>query len=147
MITASLILVAGIAAASPGAPWTVAVFPSGAEFTLERAADPVSRQRGYMFREFVGPREGMLFLFETTEHQGFWMKNCKVSLDIIWLDDGFRVLEIAAKQPPCPAEGPCPTIFPFRASRFVLEVAGGITEQEGLQVGDRIVMLAEPGRP
>ena len=44
-----------------GSDWAVAVFPSGAEFNLELARTEQERARGYMFRERVGPGEGMLF--------------------------------------------------------------------------------------
>jgi len=32
----------------------------------------------------------MLFLFERTERQTFWMKDCLVSLDMVWLDEALR---------------------------------------------------------
>ena len=58
----------------------MAVFPSGASFNLEIADDDATRIRGYMFRERVGPRDGMLFVFDTSARHSFWMKNCKDSL-------------------------------------------------------------------
>lgn len=123
-----------------------AVFPSGAAFRLEIAADETSRARGYMFRDVVGPDEGMLFVFDRSDRYPFWMKNCKVSLDIIWLDADHRVVEIAHDQPPCAPEGPCPNIFPMRAARYVLEVAGGTARREGLARGARVeVFLREAG--
>ena len=124
--------------------WKVAVFPSGAEFALEIAADDATRVRGYMFREKIGPREGMLFVFDETEFFPIWMKNCKVSLDIIWLDDNYRVVEIKHDFQPCPEKGPCPSAFPMRKARYVLEVAGGVAHKESLKFGDQIVLLTEP---
>jgi uncharacterized membrane protein (UPF0127 family) len=124
----------------------VAVFPSSAEFVLEIAADDATRARGYMFRESVGPNEGMLFLFGESDHHAIWMKNCKVSLDIIWLDTDFRVVEIAHEQRPCPKQGPCPSYIPMRSASYVLEVAGGVAKREGLEAGDRLVLLEEPVR-
>ncbi len=126
--------------------WKVAVFPSGAEFSLELAADDAARARGYMFRERVGPREGMLFVFDEPGHHSIWMKNCKVSLDIVWLDAVFRVVEIAHDLQPCPQRGPCPSSVPMRSASYVLEVAGGTARREGLETGDVIVLLEEPGR-
>ena len=124
--------------------WAVAVFPSGDEFSLEVAADDRSRALGYMFRDEVGPREGMLFVFAETEIHSFWMKNCRVSLDLVWLDESFTVVEVAHRQPPCPPEGECPSILPMRSSRYVLEVAGGIAEQQGLRIGERIIVHSDP---
>ena len=124
--------------------WAVAILPSGAEFRLEIAADPVARARGYMFREEVADDEGMLFVFPESAHQSFWMKNCKVSLDIIWLDAGMRVVGIAADQPPCPDDGPCPSIESLRAARYALELRAGMAARHGLAAGDRIQVLSEP---
>ena len=124
--------------------WAVAVFPSGAEFSLEIAATDRQRQRGYMFREEVAAHEGMLFLFDATERHSIWMKNCRVTLDIIWFDEDFRVVEIAAEAQPCSADGPCPSMRPMRASRYVLEIAGGRAAEEKLTRGDLVIIHSEP---
>jgi uncharacterized membrane protein (UPF0127 family) len=124
-----------------------AVLPSGAQFRLEIAADQESRLRGYMFREYVGPDEGMLFVFDEPGTHAIWMKNCKVSLDIVWLDDAKRVIEIAHDRQPCPAQGPCPNVFPMRAASYVLELAGGTARREGLSLGDSVTLyLEEPDK-
>ena len=124
--------------------FAVGVLPSGAEFTLEIAADPESRATGYMFRDHVGPREGMLFLFEEPARHSMWMKNCRVSLDLIWLDASRRIVHLAESQPPCPADGPCPIIEPMRPARYVLELAGGTARREGLRLGDAVTLLSDP---
>ena len=132
------------AAASTAAPdWAVAIFPSGAEFTVELRSDPVERARGYMFREEVGPAEGMLFLFPTSGRHSFWMKNCLVDLDIVWLDENLRVVDIALGQTPCRDGDDCPSVLPASPARVVLEVAAGRIEEEGLAVGDRLIVLPE----
>ena len=142
-----MVLLLASSAAGQTPQWAVAIFPSGTEFSLEIAASPAERARGYMFREEIGPREGMLFVFDANERHSIWMKNCLVSLDIIWLDAEFRVLEIARDQPPCPKQGACPGFGPLRPSRYVLEVAGGVAAREGLKASDRLEILAEPELP
>lgn len=126
--------------------WAVAVFPSGAEFSLEIADTPRKRQIGYMFREKVAPTEGMLFPFDATARHGIWMKNCLVSLDILWLDKSFRVVEIFADARPCPAEGACPSIEPMQVADYVLEIAAGRAVEENLRPGDLIAIHPEPRR-
>lgn len=147
LFVACSLLTRFIDAAQVTPQWAVAVMPSGAEFSLEIAADPAKRQLGYMYREHVGPREGMLFLFDSPDHHGIWMKNCKTALDIIWLNSAFRVVDMDRNAQPCPAEGACPSRFPAKPARYVLEVAGGTAEHEKLQLGDRLVILAEPPLP
>jgi uncharacterized membrane protein (UPF0127 family) len=127
--------------------WAVAIFPSGAEFSLEIAADPESRALGYMFRDKISAGEGMLFVFDAPGSYTFWMKNCRVPLDIIWLDESFRVVDIAHDRQPCPPEAECPGLGPMRAARYVIEVAGGTAKREGLERGDRLTVLAEAELP
>jgi uncharacterized membrane protein (UPF0127 family) len=127
--------------------WTVAVFPSGAQFTLELALTDQERGRGYMDREEVGEHEGMLFVFDRRGRHGMWMRNCRANLDIIWLDDRFRVVDMALDLSPCSEAGKCRTVFPSGKADFVLEVAGGRAEAEGLRLGDTIVTLSDGNRP
>lgn len=121
-----------------------AVLPSGVHFGLEIAVDDEARQRGYMFRERVGPNEGMLFIFDAPARHGFWMKNCKVNLDIIWMDAAYRVVDIAHNVPPCPEIGDCLSVLPRGEALYVLEIAGGTAIREGLRSGDRIAVELEP---
>jgi uncharacterized membrane protein (UPF0127 family) len=127
--------------------WAVAVLPSGAEFALEVAADPQSRWRGYRYREQVAADEGMLFVFSREQPLSFEMKDCLVSLDMIFLDSKMQIVEIAPDRQPCPAEGPCLPISPMRNAQYVLELAGGTAGREGLKPGDRVTILSEPSIP
>ena len=77
----------------------------------------------------------------------FWMKNCRVPLDILWLDASFRVVHVAAAQPPCPAEGNCPSIVPMRPARYALEFASGTAQAHGLKPGTRVDVLRVDGSP
>jgi uncharacterized membrane protein (UPF0127 family) len=130
-------------ALGPANDWAIAVLPSGAEITLEIAADDRSRVRGYMFREDIGPDEGMLLAFDESGRHGIWMKNCLVPLDIIWLDERFRIVEIASDRQPCPADGPCPSAVPLKSARYVLEVVAGTAAREKLQPGASIYIISD----
>ncbi len=136
------------AAARPSVPaWVTAVLPSGASFGLEVAADDETRARGYMFRESVGPREGMLFWYPASGRYGFWMKNCLVSLDIVWLDGSWRVVHVLENAQPCPARGPCPPLEPPVEARYVIEFAAGTAASHGLRPGSTVVVLSETPVP
>ena len=128
---------------APAPQWAIAVLPSGTEFRLEIAATPEQQIRGYMFREYVGPREGMLFLFEGPGWHTMWMKNCRVALDLVWLDAEYRVIDIAHEQQPCPARGECPSIGPMTTSRYVLELAAGVARQQNLKPGDPLIIISD----
>jgi len=139
-----LTLASGGVAAGAAPRWAVAVLPSGHEFSLEVAADEPSRERGYMGRGSVGPREGMIFVFEEDGRHAFWMKDCKIALDMVWLDARERVVWIEANRMPCPANGDCPSIAPAVSSRYVVEFAAGTTAAESLKPGDALVVLSDP---
>jgi uncharacterized membrane protein (UPF0127 family) len=144
LLLAHLVLLAhrGASAVS-GRHWAVGVLPSGHEFSLEVADDDVSRQRGYMGREKIGPREGMIFVFPEDGRHSFWMKNCKIPLDMVWLDGNRRVVWVAADRQPCPAKGDCPSIVPPFVARYVLEFAAGTIAAESLKPGDNVVVLSD----
>jgi hypothetical protein len=115
----------------------VATFPDGHAVRLEIARTPEEHARGYMFRQKVGRREGMLFLFDQEDFHSFWMKNCLVSLDLIWLSGDLQVVYFESDVPPC-RHDPCPGYAPMRKARYVLEVRGGTAGKAGLRVGDFI---------
>ena len=144
IVLSVLIASGGSVDAAPAPRWAVAVLPSGHEFALEVAADDASRQRGYMGREKIGSREGMIFVFDDDDRHSFWMKDCKVALDMVWLDVGGRVVWTAVDRPPCPAKGACPSIVPPVPSRFVVEFAAGTVAAESLKRGDAVVVLSDP---
>jgi uncharacterized membrane protein (UPF0127 family) len=142
LLSCSVVGCAGATETLPdGDPWAVAVSPNGVEFALELADSPEERRVGYMFREEVGPNEGMLFLFERDERHSIWMKNCLVPLDILWLDASYRVLYRVTDAPPCPDEGPCPSMVSPVPARYVLELAAGGADRAELDVGASLVVL------
>ena len=87
-----------------------------------------------MYREKVGRQEGMLFLFPDSSFHSFWMKNCKVALDIMWLDEEKKVVHLETELPPCHQE-PCPSYFPMKKARYVLEIQSGSALDSGVRVG------------
>lgn len=143
-----VVLLCSCAGAAVGVSgWATAVLADGSSFTLEIADTPAARARGYMERAKVGPKEGMLFVFEEPGRHAFWMKNCRVSLDILWLDASFRVQEVAAWQAPCPEDGPCPSVAPMRPARYALELAAGGARAHGLKPGARVDVFRGDGAP
>jgi uncharacterized protein len=126
----------GAAARSTTGPRVV--FPDGFVVSVEIAADDDLRAQGLMFRDHLRPGSGMLFLFPGDEERSFWMKNTKIPLDMIWISSDRRIVGIRENVPPC-VTPVCPGYSPGPVkSRYVLEVAGGVAKQHGLQVGDAL---------
>jgi uncharacterized membrane protein (UPF0127 family) len=102
-------------------------------FHVEIANTNETRQRGLMFREKLADNEGMLFLFDSPDKHSFWMKNTLIPLDIIWISDDKKVVDIQTMQP-C-AKDPCPSYQPPNEAQYVLEVGAGKFRGE---IGDTI---------
>ncbi|MGB3401715.1 MAG: DUF192 domain-containing protein [Microcoleaceae cyanobacterium] len=105
---------------------------------LEVAQTPQQQAMGLMFRTSLSPSRGMLFSFQQPRVVGFWMKNCKISLDMIFLRDGV-VQRIEGSAPPCTSE-PCPSYSSGVPVDQVIELRGGRAKELGVKAGDRIVI-------
>lgn len=113
------------------------VLPDGFVVEVEIAADDETRAQGLMYRDHLPAGKGMLFFFPADGVFSFWMKNCRIPLDMVWIDSQKRIVGIHENVPPCRVED-CPSYGPGKVSRYVLEVAGGEARKHGLQVGDAV---------
>ncbi len=118
------------------------IFPDGREISAQVVQSEEERKRGLMFREKLDENEGMLFVFEEDGFHSFWMKNCKIALDIIWMDDHKRVVHIKKEAQPCQENEDCPTIFPARKARYALEVKAGIAATSQIKMGDEFIFIS-----
>lgn len=114
-------------------------FPDGTRLSVEVARTPQQQQIGMMFRRRVPLNTGMLFVFDQSGPQTFWMKNTLVSLDLIFISADRRITSIAAAVPPTRVDTPEQDI-PRRSGvgKYVLEVAAGFAAQHRLKPGDRL---------
>lgn len=102
-------------------------------FRLQRVADPDSRRQGLMGRE-LATDEGMLFDFPAGTVPAIWMRNMRISLDLLYVDDHGRIANIFSRVPPCRSM-PCEIYRADRPLRFVLELPAGTVERLGLLQG------------
>ncbi len=84
-----------LAAESPTATTSGQVLPVSARariadrpIELEVAKTPEQQAMGLMYRTSLPDDRGMLFEFKPARWVNFWMKNCKISLDMIFVRDG-----------------------------------------------------------
>lgn len=108
----------------------------GQRFTVEIADDDRERERGLMFRTELAADAGMLFLFDEEQPRAFWMKNCKIGLDILYFDAGLKLVGQALDVPPCSLGDRCPSYPSGAAARYVLEINPGSARRMGVQLGD-----------
>jgi uncharacterized membrane protein (UPF0127 family) len=121
--------------ASAGTPAVVPLtLPSGKVLQAEVMVRDEDRAMGLMFRASLPLDRGMVFVFETADFHGIWMKNCRFPIDILWLDEEKRVVHVADSVPPCKAD-PCPVYNPMRKAAYVVELNAGQARREKAVVG------------
>ncbi len=135
-----LIAVPGYAGSEEAVRYGQVILPGGQALHVEVAESPIRRQLGYMFRERVGPEDGMIFLFEEAAFHSFWMKNVRFSLDLLWMAGDGTVVDASLETPPC-REDPCPSYRPMARALYVLELAGGRAEKLGIRPGQTLQVL------
>jgi uncharacterized membrane protein (UPF0127 family) len=101
-------------------------------FTIEIADDQSERSAGLMFREEMDDDHGMLFVFSETKPVGFWMKNTPMPLDLVFIGEDGKVLDVLPGEPFSEA-----LISPGTEVqvRYVLELKRGIAEKNGIADG------------
>ena len=116
------------------------LFPDGYGVKVEIAADEPTREQGLMFRDRLPDATGMIFIFPQSGEYPFWMKNTLIPLDMVWIDEGHKIVHVAHDVPPCQAD-PCPSYAPNATAKYVLELAAGVAKQHGLKDGDTLRMI------
>jgi uncharacterized protein len=103
-------------------------------FRVEMALTWEQQSVGLMFRERVGPDEGMLFDWGAPRESSMWMRNTIAPLDMLFIAADGRIHRIAERTVPY-SLAPVDSRGPVRAT---LELAAGTAERLGLRVGDRV---------
>jgi len=108
--------------------------------TIEIADTPEARIRGLMERWSLPDLHGMLFIFNSPEVQRFWMHNTPLSLDMIFVDEDRRVLNIVESTTPMSKQ----TYASRGPAKYVVEVRAGFSKRHGIAEGMTIQWQARP---
>jgi uncharacterized membrane protein (UPF0127 family) len=117
------------------------------EFKLELAADPESRSTGLMKRDSIEDFGGMLFVHPDESYRSYWMKHCRVDIDLLYLDSLGRIIDTHELkfEPPQRAdetelqyESRLKSYRSSRPAQFVIELKAGWLEKLNPQIGDVI---------
>lgn len=117
-------------------PW---VEVGGKRYFVQIADDDQERAQGLMFVDSMPHDEGMLFIFRTMQPRAFWMRNTRIPLDILYLDDELRIVAWSLDTPPCRTRN-CPNYPSGRPAQYVLEVNAGEIEALDVDIGDRMTV-------
>ena len=111
---------------------------NGKVFNVEVVDTRVLLEKGLAGHQPLSNDEGMLFVFQTPEKYGFWMKDMTFPIDIFWIDDNRSVVHIEKSVSP----DTYPQIFyPEEKNLYVLETAAGQAEELNTKIGDKLEFI------
>lgn len=139
----ALLLVLASCARSHSASVEVVTAQRTIPVAVELATTPDTRQLGLMYRDELAAGNGMLFIFPESAPQSFWMKNTKIPLDILFIDDTGRIVRLHARTTPFSED----SLSSDAPVRFVLEVPGGFCADNGIAEGDTVHLGALASHP
>jgi len=102
----------------------------------EIANTTLKRIRGLMFRKNLPEDQGMLFVFNQDGFHGIWMMNMSFPIDIVWVNEEKKVVDVVRDVQPCKLL--CPSYRPKEKARYVLEVNANFTEKHGVKIGSEL---------
>ncbi len=101
------------------------------DFDIEIVETPKEMEQGLMYRKKMAPNQGMLFIYDRPQPISFWMKNTYLPLDMIFIDEDFKIVQISKDTVPY-SEDP---IICYTPIMYVLEINAGISDMAGITVG------------
>ena len=102
-------------------------------YTVEIADTEELQKKGLQGRDYLAPDEGMLFVYPEEQHSvEYWMKDTKIPLDQIAINDDDEVVLVYKAQPEDE------TLVPFMNTKYILEVNqdSGIVEGDDFEIDD-----------
>jgi uncharacterized membrane protein (UPF0127 family) len=104
------------------------------KFSIELALSDAQMEQGLMFRRSMPAGAGMLFDFKRPTNVTMWMKNTLIPLDMLFLDDRGRILDIHERAVPYSTD----IIAAKAPARYVVELNGGTAARLGIKPGDQV---------
>ncbi len=107
-----------------------------------RSAD---RSRGLGGRTSLAPNEGLLFVYRNADTHEYWMKDCLMAIDILFVADDGSVIAMRTMDPPKPGakDDELERFSSGKPCRLVLEVAPGFSAKHGIKVGSRLLLPSD----
>lgn len=108
------------------------IYVGGVQIPVEVADDNEERSQGLSNREALNEGTGLLFVFDVPGSYGFWMREMRFPIDIIWINEDWQVVGVEKGVAP----GTFPQTFnPPSPVKYVLELNSGEATKLGIDVG------------
>ena len=115
-------------------PLTITTPRRTLRFRAEVARTPEEQAKGLMFRRSLPANRGMLFPFTQARVASFWMKNCLMPIDMIFVRADGSVARVGANAVP----GSLAPVTSGEPVAAVFEIAGGQAARLGIDERARV---------
>lgn len=105
------------------------------EIWVTLAQDQASWEQGLSGTKSLEANTGKLFIFDKPDTYGFWMKDMRYPLDIVWIDETQTIIAVTADAIP---ESYPEVFYPPKPVLYVLELNAGEAAVEMLSPGTQI---------
>ncbi len=112
---------------------TVEVRLGSGVYHVQVADTEVEWVQGLSGVESLKSNGGLLMKFDTDDKHGIWMKDMKISIDIVWLDKDKKVVYIVKNA--SPELSTTETFVPKTDARYVIELPAGSVDTAGIKTG------------
>lgn len=107
------------------------------KYNVKVATSDEEREKGLQGVDTLAEDEGMLFIFDPPQEVSFWMKDTKIPLDIVFINEDYEVIKVRKGTPNTKEAIVCDDVA------YVLEV----NQNSGIKVGDTLELNADDEGP
>ena len=87
------------------------------QYKVYLTSDDIERKRGLMGLDSISDDWGILFEYDTPNRYGIWMKDTKIPLDVVWIDENKIIITKKTLYPYT-----INVVYPENNCKYILEV-------------------------
>lgn len=107
-------------------------------FTAKIAKSGEERAAGLSGTKHLPPRQAILFVFPHADFWGIWMHDMHYPIDVVWLDDQYKVVHIEHSMQP----SSYPKVYrPTKKAKYVVEFAASTAKMTYLTIGQEVKII------
>lgn len=108
------------------------ISPQGVHIKARVADTDKTRELGLSYFKTLADKQGMWFVFPQLGIYSFWMKGMNFPIDIIWLDENYKIVDRIINADPLDYPK---TYTPAMSAAYVLEIPANTADAYGFFVG------------
>jgi hypothetical protein len=106
-------------------------------FRAKIAKTDYGREIGLSGVTTLGPDQALLMVFPAADRWPIWMKDMKVPIDIIWLNDNKQVVYIVKNAQPPVGDATPQTFTPITTAKYVIELPSGTVGSKAITTNSK----------